>query len=180
MYEQEIFLAALDCESAQDLKACLDEACGVDSALRLRIEALLSRHAEASQFLEHPPIELAATQLESEVDTPSDSTGTKTTSELDSRTLDFLEPSDNPECLGNLGQYEILEVVGRGGMGLVFKARDKKLDRIVAVKVLAPEIASIPAAHKRFLREAQTAGSISHDHIVTIYAVESGACPYLG
>ncbi len=86
--------------------------------------------------------------------------------------LDFLGPSQQPGSLGRLGQYEILETVGRGGMGIVLKAQDTKLNRIVAVKVLAPELAANPTARKRFLREAQAAAAVSHDHVVTIYAVE--------
>ena len=66
----------------------------------------------------------------------------------------FLKASDNPRHLGRLGGYEILELIGRGGMGIVFKGRDKKLERLVAVKVLSPELASSATARKRFLREA--------------------------
>jgi serine/threonine protein kinase len=57
-------------------------------------------------------------------------------------------------------------------MGIVLKARDTDLHRIVAVKVLAPELAVNPTARKRFFREAQAAAAFSHDHVVTIHAVE--------
>ena len=70
------------------------------------------------------------------------------------------------------GQYEILESVGRGGMGIVLKGQDTKLNRIVAVKVLAPELASNATARMRFSKEAQAAAAVSHDHVVTIHAVE--------
>ena len=94
-------------------------------------------------------------------------------------TLDFLKPSEDPDVLGCLGQYEITEVIGRGGMGVALKARDTRLDRIVAIKVLAPELASNPTARRRFLREAKAAAAVSHDHVVTVHAVEPGDLPYL-
>ncbi len=71
-------------------------------------------------------------------------------------------------------------LIGRGGMGMVFKAHDPRLNRFVAIKVLAPQLAARPAAHKRFLREAQAAAAVSHDHIVTIHAVEEvDGFPYI-
>jgi formylglycine-generating enzyme required for sulfatase activity len=90
----------------------------------------------------------------------------------------FLEPSD-PLCLGRLAHYDMLEVIGSGGMGIVFKARDIRLQRIVAIKTLAPELATCGTARQRFLREARAAAAVSHDHIITIYAVEQGPVPYL-
>jgi serine/threonine protein kinase len=95
------------------------------------------------------------------------------------RTFPYLDPSPEPNSLGRLAHYDVLEVIGRGGMGIVFKARDLHLHRIVAIKALAPELASSGAARQRFLREARAAAAISHDHIITIYAVEQGPVPYL-
>ncbi len=86
--------------------------------------------------------------------------------------LSFLQPIDKEDCLGTIGPYEVLEVIGRGGMGVVLRAVDLKLNRIVAVKVLIPEPAANPNARKRFLREAQAAAAISHPYVVTIHAVE--------
>jgi hypothetical protein len=92
----------------------------------------------------------------------------------------FLQPSDRPGSLGRLGHYEILEVVGRGGMGIVFRARDDRLHRVVAIKVLAPQLAASALARQRFTREAQAAAAVSHDHVVTIHAVEEAqGLPYL-
>ncbi len=94
--------------------------------------------------------------------------------------LAFLRPSHEPGHLGRLGPYEILEVVGHGGMGVVFKALDSRLHRLVAVKVLAPQWAANVRARRRFLREARAAAAVSHDHVVTIHAVdEAEGLPFL-
>jgi eukaryotic-like serine/threonine-protein kinase len=69
--------------------------------------------------------------------------------------------------------YEIFEKIGEGGMGVVFKARDLRLDRFVAVKMLPDNKFAGPSLRERFLREARTASSLSHPNIVTIYEVES-------
>ncbi len=91
------------------------------------------------------------------------------------RTLDFLSPSDDPKSLGRLGQHEVLEVVGWGGMGVVLKAYDPSLHRVVAVKVLASHLAHHAVARKRFIREAQAAAAVCHDNVVTIHAIEDGS-----
>jgi serine/threonine protein kinase len=94
--------------------------------------------------------------------------------------LDFLSPSDRPGSLGRLSHYEILEVLGKGGFGLVLKAHDEHLDRIVAIKALAPQLASSGTARKRFKREAKAAAAVCHDHIVGIHAVaEDNGVPYI-
>ncbi|MGD8728022.1 MAG: serine/threonine-protein kinase, partial [Gemmatimonadales bacterium] len=77
------------------------------------------------------------------------------------------------------GSYEIEGEIGRGGMGIVFSARDVKLRRRVAIKVLPPELAFREEIRKRFTREAQTAARLSHPHIVPIHAVgEDGGLVY--
>jgi serine/threonine protein kinase len=94
--------------------------------------------------------------------------------------LPFLIPSDQPGHLGRLGPYEILEEIGRGGMGIVLKAFDEKLQRLVAIKVLAPHLAADDTSRQRFLREARAAAAIRHENVITIYAVEeAGSLPYL-
>ena len=70
-----------------------------------------------------------------------------------------------------LGPYEILAPLGAGGMGEVYRARDTRLDRTVAIKVLAPHIASNPAFRQRFEREARTISSLDHPHICPLYDV---------
>ena len=70
-----------------------------------------------------------------------------------------------------LGPYEILELIGAGGMGEVYKARDTRLDRTVAVKVLPAELSSDPERRARFEREAKTIAGLTHPHICTLYDV---------
>jgi DNA-directed RNA polymerase subunit RPC12/RpoP len=95
-------------------------------------------------------------------------------------TWDFLAPAEADNEIGRLGGYRILEVLGQGGMGVVFRAEDVNLKRIVALKAMLPSLAASPSAKKRFLREAQTAASIKHDHIVTIHQVgEDRGAPFL-
>jgi eukaryotic-like serine/threonine-protein kinase len=70
------------------------------------------------------------------------------------------------------GRYLLERELGRGGMGAVFLARDLKLDRLVAIKVLPPELAVRPELRERFLRETRTAASFSHPNIVSVHSVE--------
>src|SRR5215208_6964519 len=67
--------------------------------------------------------------------------------------------------------YEIEGEIGRGGMAVVYRARDRRLNRPVAIKVLPPELAYDPAIRTRFTREAQTSALLAHPHIVPIYDV---------
>jgi hypothetical protein len=99
---------------------------------------------------------------------------------LDELPSGVLSPSDNPAMLGCLGPYEVAEVIGRGGMGIVLKGFDRDLNRYVAIKVLAPHLATSAAARQRFAREARAAAAVVHDHIVAIHAVDNaGRLPYL-
>jgi eukaryotic-like serine/threonine-protein kinase len=94
--------------------------------------------------------------------------------------LDFLTPSDDPHKLGRLGPYQIEEVIGHGGMGIVLKGYEPLLGRHVAVKVLAPHLATSGAARQRFAREARAAAAVVHEHVVAIHAVDSAdGVPYL-
>src|SRR3984885_2767618 len=75
-----------------------------------------------------------------------------------------------PEQLAqHFPQLEILEFIGQGGMGAVYKARQKQLDRIVALKILPPQAASGTGFAERFTREAQALAKLHHQHIVTLY-----------
>lgn len=94
--------------------------------------------------------------------------------------VDFLEPSDAGGTLGRLGDYEILEVIGSGGMGIVLKGYQRELNRYVSVKVLAPHLATSAAARRRFEREAQATAAVVHPHVMAIHAVAANAkLPYL-
>ena len=94
--------------------------------------------------------------------------------------VEFLEPSDQPEMLGRLGDYEIQEVIGRGGMGIVLKGVQRELGRFVAVKVMAPTLAASGAARQRFIREARAAAAIVHPNVMPIHSVSTTSrLPYL-
>ena len=101
----------------------------------------------------------------------------------------LLTPSQQPHVLGMIDTFEVLEVLGQGGMGVVFKARDPKLRRLVAIKVLSPFLLADQTSRLRFLREARAAAAVNHPNAVTIYSVHDPAeetphptysrCPYL-
>ena len=95
--------------------------------------------------------------------------------------MGLLEPPDEPGHLGKLGPYDVLRLIGRGGMGIVFLARDRALDRLVAIKLLTPGMAATGAARRRFAREAKAAAAVVHEHVVTIHAVDTlpQGVPYL-
>lgn len=91
--------------------------------------------------------------------------------------LKDLPPSDNPAALGRLGEYDILAVLGSGGMGHVLKGHDRRLRRDVAIKVLAPDLAANAAARRRFAREVRAAAAVVHPNVVEVLAVEEAATP---
>src|SRR3970040_1309936 len=82
------------------------------------------------------------------------------------------EPSLQDRVIDAIGsQYALEGEIGRGGMSVVYRARDLRLNRSVAIKILPPELAHDSAIRARFTREAQTAAQLSHAHIVPIYDV---------
>ena len=94
--------------------------------------------------------------------------------------LASLAPTDDPNRLGRLGGYEVSGVVGVGGMGIVPKAVDPALDRVVAIKVMAPHLANNAASRARFSREAKAAAAVLDPNVVPIHSVSSdGDTPYL-
>src|SRR5215510_2540091 len=70
-----------------------------------------------------------------------------------------------------LGPYEIVSAIGAGGMGEVYRARDTRLDRTVAIKILPEHLSGNPQSHERFEREAKAISSLSHPHICPLYDV---------
>ena len=88
---------------------------------------------------------------------------------------EFLEiPEGDSDALPNgtrLGPYEILGLLGQGGMGKVYKARDTRLERFAAIKLLRGDLAHDPETHERFVREARTVAGLNHPHICTLYDV---------
>jgi hypothetical protein len=103
-----------------------------------------------------------------------------TAAALDSDDLYFLDRTERPDLLGLLGRYEVQQVIGQGGMGIVLKAFDPALHRLVAIKVMAPALAGSVTARRRFTREARAAAAVRHEHVVTIHGVhEADGLPYL-
>ncbi len=111
-------------------------------------------------------------------------TCTKPASNSDSlqieQVLAQLGPTDDPESLGRIGGYEVTGVIGSGGMGVVLKAHDRSLDRVVAVKVMAPHLAASGSARQRFAREAKAAAAVLHPNVIAIHGVSNDqSLPYL-
>ena len=94
--------------------------------------------------------------------------------------VDYLQPSIATESLGRLGNIEIREFIGQGAHGIVLKGFQEELNRLVAVKVMAPHLASVVAARKRFSREARATAAILHPNVLPVLHVDStGPLPYL-
>ena len=156
-----IFLAALDKVTPAEQAAYLDAACEGDAVLRQRVEALLQAHDRPDRLLDQP----ASRHLAAEGGPAA---------------LDFLESSTTAGALGRLGHYEVQEVLGGGGMGMVLRAFDEKLHRVVAIKALAPPLATCGSSRQRFVREARATAAVTHDNVIGIHADEdAGPVPYL-
>ncbi len=178
MTEREIFLAVLDLPDLAARAQFLHAACGGDPVLRARVESLLVSHDKAGSFLGSPAVQPpepneSATLEFSNAATPDDD------ADKSDADITFLTPASRPDSLGRLGHYEVLEVLGRGGFGIVFRAFDETLQRVVAIKVLAPHLAAGSPARKRFLREARSSAKIRHENVVQVYAVEEQPLPYI-
>ena len=175
MTEETLFTAALERATPADRAAFLDQECAGDAALRRRVEALLWSH-ESAQFMKTPAIELGGVAMGETTTAATDGNVESDSAPL----LGFLAPSQRPGSVGRLDHYEVHEVIGHGGMGVVLRAFDERLHRVVAIKVMAAELATSATARRRFTREAQAAAAVSHDHIVTIHAVEEAdGLPFL-
>jgi serine/threonine-protein kinase len=125
-------------------EAFLDTACEGDDDLRREVRSLLGFEREADRFLEHPALVEAARDLASQA----------------------------PILVGRrIAGHQVLELIGAGGMGDVYRARDLRLERDVAFKVLDPLVAADPDYRRRFEDEARSASGLNHPNIVTIYGV---------
>src|SRR3954451_14039028 len=181
-----IFLEAADLPDEAARAAYLDRACGGDAGLRARVEALLWSHDPEGSFLGTPlvalpdPDQRATGAFSSEPDhAPNRIDGREAGTADDEVPLGFLEPATRPDSLGRIGHYEVLQVLGQGGFGIVFRAFDDVLHRVVAVKVMSPQLASTSPARKRFLREARSSAKVRHENVVQIYEVGEQPLPYI-
>jgi serine/threonine protein kinase len=105
---------------------------------------------------------------------------TPTPQHIDPEIVGMLAPPQSADEIGRLGGYRVLQVLGVGGMGVVFQAEDVQLRRPVALKCLLPSLNANVACRRRFLQEAQAAAKIQHDHIITVYQVgEDRNVPFL-
>ncbi len=178
---KQVFLNAAEISDPAERQKYLDRACQGDRPLRERVEQLLASHDNPGSFLAQPVL-ADITAAVPPVVGPPDPMATHarrpgSPEHVAPVSLEFLQPCATPGRLGALGVYEVMEVIGQGGMGIVLKAYDTKLQRIVAIKLLSPTLAHNATAVKRFLREACAAAAVSHDHVVTIFAVEEASHP---
>ncbi|MEQ9070454.1 MAG: serine/threonine-protein kinase, partial [Gimesia chilikensis] len=144
--------------------------------LREQVAALLNETEQSGEFLGVPVLEQMRRSSEA-TRVAGEDTGAQPG--LDDLDLGFLQPATEAGSLGVLGHYDIQELIGRGGCGIVFKAFDQRLHRIVAIKVMTPAMAATSPARKRFLREARATAAIRHENVVNIYAVEEAPLPFL-
>jgi serine/threonine protein kinase len=141
----ELFQAALELES-EARRAFLEQTCDSDVELRQEVEAMLAADAKSDGFLDQPADDLAASAMRA---------------------------GANRSLIGNrLLGYEVVALLGAGGMGEVYLARDTKLKRDVALKVLAGAFARDPERMARFQREAEVLASLNHPNIAQIYGLE--------
>ena len=145
---EEIYHAALEREPGLRARF-VREASGGDDSPRKEVESLLGYEPKAEDFIESPALEVAAKAM-AEDQARSEGTPGKLVGQT-------------------ISHYRVLEKIGAGGMGVVYRARDKRLNRDVAVKVLPADSLTDEAARKRFRKEAQALSQLNHPHIATVH-----------
>lgn len=180
MRDRDIFLEALKIVDLEQRAEYVQKACGNDAKLRAQVESQLRSHAMGMKDLEN-----AAAGADSQYHTIVSKAGEINDQNDEARVSGeeefcrYLQPTSRPGWLGRLGHYDIESILGRGAFGIVAKAFDSKLHRVVAIKMMSPDLALTSPPRKRFLREARMAAAVSHENIVAIYSVEEEPIPYI-
>lgn len=184
MNEREIFEMALEIGKPEARLRYVERVCAGDLHLRARIEGLLSSRGIDGSFLANPIGGLGHPAPDSSgetclVELPFAPGGDGDEVLSHPPDLSFLRRTRRPDSLGLLEHYEVLEILGQGSFGVVFKAFDEKLQRPVAIKVINPRQAADSLSRQRFLREARAVAAVTHENVVRVYRVEPQPVPFL-